>query len=129
MYGLVTFQTLGNLRLPQTGRQWYAAGSEERAMYRPAPPARGKVVAAVTVSVLAHALIGLAWWASADRFAVAAPMLGTAVDAPDDKEAIFVLRDPPAERPKPPTTAITSPDAAKLPAKLAATVTGRGPQP
>src|SRR5947208_3392566 len=98
-------------------------------MHDPVPPGRGKVVAAVAISIAVHALIGLAWWATADHPAIAAMSLGTAVDGPDDGEAIFVLREPPSEpqRPAPPPqpkVGATSP-----PAPLPTAITSAGPGP
>jgi von Willebrand factor type A domain len=98
-------------------------------MHRPAPPARGKVVVAVAVSLLVHALVGLAWWAGADRSAVAAPALGTAVDGPDDRETIFVLRDPPSERPPPSPQPVAEGGATSPPATLPPTLTGSDSKP
>src|SRR5262245_24003613 len=98
-------------------------------MYHSHPPARGKVIAAVAFSALLHAAIGLGWWASLDRHAVAAGSpLATAVDGPDDGETIFVLRDPPAKRPQPAPT-VVAPWMTERPAPLPPTVTGAGPNP
>jgi hypothetical protein len=98
-------------------------------MYRSGPPARGKVIAAVAFSALLHAAAAVGWWATHDRHAVAGPPLATAVDAPDDGETIFVLRDPPAERPRPSPPPTADPGATSPPATLPPTVIGAGPKP
>jgi von Willebrand factor type A domain len=98
-------------------------------MYHPHPPAHRKVIAAAAFSALLHAALGLCWWATHDRNAVAAgSTLGTAVDGPHDGETFFVLRDPPARRP-PPGPTVLAPWTTERPATLPPSVTGPGPQP
>jgi von Willebrand factor type A domain len=93
------------------------------AVNRTAPPERGKLVAAVAVSVVLHALIGLAWWFTPDRGHSNGTRVGTAVDGPDDHDTVFVLCDPPAPRPKPAPPKPTGPAVASPPATLPPSVT------
>ena len=93
-------------------------------MYPPAPPARRRVLFAVTISALLHAAIGIGWWAAPDRSAIAGTPSATAVDGPDDGETIFVLRDRPAERPRPLPPSFADAGPATPPAVLPASVTG-----
>ena len=79
-------------------------------MFRSAPPARGRFAAAVSVSILLHGVVGLAWWASQGRYASAAPTgVNTRVNGPPADELTLVLRDPPAPRPRPLAAAVTQP--------------------
>jgi hypothetical protein len=80
-------------------------------MHPSAPPRRGRLVAAIVVSLSLHSLIGLAWLTSRDPATTGGPGVNVVVDGPDLRETVVVLLDrrpepkpkvsvPPTETPK-----------------------------
>lgn len=97
-------------------------------MHPQAPPARRRVIVAVAFSAVLHAAIGLVWWARQEPEAVAGTPSITMVDGPEDGETIFVLRDPPAPRPRPLPPSVLEAGPATPPPVVPASDQGRNPK-
>lgn len=83
-------------------------------MHPTRPHGRGRLVAAIVISLSVHALIGLAWLTSRGPVAGRGADVSVFVDGPEDDEVGFVLRERPADPvpeppPLPPTVGPVSP--------------------
>jgi len=85
-------------------------------MHPSAPPRRGRLVAAIVVSLSLHSLIGLAWLTSRDTGSTGGPGVNVVVDGPDAHETVLVLLDRrPEPKPKVSIPALEPPKTTPIP--------------
>jgi hypothetical protein len=95
---------------PKTPGGGMAAGPED-SMHSTRPHGRGRLAAAIVISLSLHALIGLAWFHSRGEQSGTGVNINVHVDGPEDHGVAFVLRDWPADaelKPSPPVTPPTA---------------------
>jgi hypothetical protein len=63
-------------------------------MYPPQPSGRGRLVAAILISLAIHALVGYAWVTAWSKAPAAPPGINVAIDSPDDSELANNVREP-----------------------------------
>jgi len=87
-------------------------------MHSTRPPRRGRLSAAVAVSLSLHALIGLAWLNARGGPSGTGADVNVDVDGPEDHVVAFVLRDRPADAELKPPAPVTPPSTTPPPKTL-----------
>lgn len=87
-------------------------------MHSTRPHGRGRLAAAVVISLSLHALIGLAWLTFRGGPSGTGVDINVDVDGPEDHEIAFVLRDRPADAELKPPPPVTAPSATVPPITL-----------
>jgi hypothetical protein len=94
-----------------------ATGPEDP-MHSSRPHGRGRLAAAIVVSLSLHALIGLAWFHSRGEPSATGADINVDVDGPEEHDVAFVLRDRPADTAPQPLPPLIPPSATVSPKTL-----------
>jgi hypothetical protein len=94
------------------------AADPEDSMHSMRPHGRGRLAAAIVVSLSLHALIGLAWFHSRGEPSGTGVDINVHVDGPEEHGVAFVLLDRPAEAELKPPLPVTPPSAIVPPMTL-----------
>lgn len=87
-------------------------------MHSTRPHGRGRLAAAIVISLSLHAMIGLAWFHSRGEPSGPGADVDVHVDGPEDHDVAFVLRDRPAETAPQPLPPLTPPSVTVPPKTL-----------